>query len=471
MQRTLVAATLALAVMLALPTPAQAQAAADNPRCSANPVFARFAGETLSTCERVRLADLKLMRWNDASNPRAGVTHFSVEGEYWYYHGPVARDEQGRAAGKLQVRRHFENAVKQAGGTVLYVDEGGGRVSFTVPTPGGDYWGESGCGGGGGTDCTAIHQKIVRVAAVQPAAPGPGNLTHGPVGGGPGGNNACNCACACQDGSAGGTRPGFAPGLWGHAQRPLQGQIDTSVPAEPTAYPPRGMRGMLVHIAGRGVGEATAVYFGDTPARMLGTVGDRISVTVPGVPTEAMVVSLQMPAGRVAVREPFQVYQLPDQSQGTVETPCTFTWGRVDARITALAPQRVLPGALLTVTAPGVGALKTRIDAENRAHSGPFPNLSYLGLAFSHDPSAFVPAGNDFFDNIARADAQQTPMSEATLTSPDTVTVRVPPRAVTGPLAVVVYASSLGGRRVQECLASGPGLSVAPPSALPPPRR
>lgn len=96
---------------LALAWPATALGAdTDNPACSPNPVFARVAGERLDNCQRVRFNELLLRRWVDPNKPAAGTQGLTVEGEYWCYHSPIAKDAQGRDAGKLEVRRHFEDA-------------------------------------------------------------------------------------------------------------------------------------------------------------------------------------------------------------------------------------------------------------------------------------------------------------------------------------------------------------------------
>lgn len=144
-------------------------AAADNPKCEPNPVFNRYPGEVLDRCERARFAELTIARRADIQNQRGEVTRSKVEGEYWYYANPLSKDAQGRLPGNLEVRRNFENAVKQANGEVLFIEEGGGRVHFHITTPQGEFFGESGCGGGGGKggDCTSISHKIVRVAAMQ----------------------------------------------------------------------------------------------------------------------------------------------------------------------------------------------------------------------------------------------------------------------------------------------------------------
>jgi len=146
---------------------AAASAAKDNPKCEANPVFSRFPGETLDSCERSRFTELELARRSDLSNPRSPVIRFKVEGEYWYTHGPLSKDASGRLPGKLEVQRNFENAIKQAKGDVLFVEEGGARLHFRISRPDGEFWGISGCGGGNATDCAAVSHKMVRVAAMQ----------------------------------------------------------------------------------------------------------------------------------------------------------------------------------------------------------------------------------------------------------------------------------------------------------------
>jgi flagellar motor protein MotB len=162
-------ATAGLAALLVLSSSALAAAPKDNPRCEPNPVFNRYPGEVLDRCERARFAELSLSRRADVENQRGDVSYFKVEGEYWYYNGPLTKDAQGRLPGNLEVRRNFENAVKQAKGEVLFINEGGGRVHFHMKTPKGEFWGESGCGGGGGMsgDCTSIFHKIIRVAAME----------------------------------------------------------------------------------------------------------------------------------------------------------------------------------------------------------------------------------------------------------------------------------------------------------------
>ena len=139
----------------------------DNKRCDPNPVFNRFKGEYLGSCERSRFGDLELKRYKDPAKPKAGYEKFKVEGEHWYYSNDIEKVPGQQPASKLEVVRNFENAVRAAKGTVLYLDEGNNRVHFKITRPDGVYWGISGCGGTDGQVCNATHHLIVRVEAME----------------------------------------------------------------------------------------------------------------------------------------------------------------------------------------------------------------------------------------------------------------------------------------------------------------
>lgn len=157
-------ALLMLLLSTAMTLPAQA-APGDNPKCQDHPVFSRFSGERLDSCEQNRFSELSLKRWKNPAKPNSGVDYFKVEGEYWYHHGIIDKDASGRPAGQLEVQRNYENAVRQAKGTILYVT--GGRVFYHISRPDGDYWGETGCGGGDGVNCASTMHKTIRTAPMQ----------------------------------------------------------------------------------------------------------------------------------------------------------------------------------------------------------------------------------------------------------------------------------------------------------------
>jgi outer membrane protein OmpA-like peptidoglycan-associated protein len=143
---------------------APAQAPKDNPKCEPNPVFNRFTGEVLGSCERARFMGLDLYQWRTPNDPKSGAALLKVEGEYWYYFNDLTRDAKGLFPGKLEVVRNFENAVRQAKGDILSTDSS--AVYYRIRKGNDEFLGQAGCGRGG-DDCSAIMHKIVRVAAME----------------------------------------------------------------------------------------------------------------------------------------------------------------------------------------------------------------------------------------------------------------------------------------------------------------
>ena len=140
-------------------------ASGDSPKCEDNPLFNRFPGERLSKCEHNRFSELAMKRWKNPAKPNAGVDNFKVEGEYWYNHNIIDKDASGKPASYLEVVRNIEHAVKETNGTILYSNNK--QVFYRILRGDGEYWGESGCGGGNGTNCSSMLHKIVKTAAVQ----------------------------------------------------------------------------------------------------------------------------------------------------------------------------------------------------------------------------------------------------------------------------------------------------------------
>lgn len=442
-----------LAAMLA--PSAQAQSLRDNPKCVDNPLFSRFPGEKLSVCERLRFASLELWLWKQAGDPKSGTEPTKVEGEYWNYLSEIERDALGRHPSTLEVKRNFENAVRAAGGTIAGSD--GSTVSYRIVRADGEYWGRSGCGRGG-DECAALMHRIVRKAALTQSvgvlgatATAANTAVASAAPASAPGAAACQCGCvqACQ---ASPVRPQFGPGLF-RPDRPGTGRIEWRVPTEPAIYPPKGMRGMVVHIIGPRVDEVTEVLFGETPAPILARAGQRLTVQVPVVASEAHLVHLELPDGGMTVRPRFEVYQLPDTSPSSRASPCPVPLGDMRATVSTLNPLRVLPGQSLTVTAPGIAALSDEITPPVLSGQDE-PRL--LGLAFSHDATVTTNA-------VGWPQVPETPIVNLGRVRSDTFTVTVPPLALTGPVALVVYTSDFMGREVLQCLSSGPGLSIGPP--------
>lgn len=155
---------LAAGFWAALVTPVLVRAA-DNPDCEPNPLFSKFKGEVLGVCERARFAELELWRSKNRRNPRGESEQFKVEGEYWYYFNELPADDKGRYPGTAEVRRNFENAVVAAKGELLLVEAN--TVVWHLRKGDAEFWGQSGCGAGDATQCTAVMHKFVRVAAME----------------------------------------------------------------------------------------------------------------------------------------------------------------------------------------------------------------------------------------------------------------------------------------------------------------
>lgn len=130
----------------------------DDPKCKPNPVFSKFPNSYYSNCDRSKFGKVEIYVSKDKRE--------SKEGEYWYYFGYINKDKEGRLPGPVEVVRNYANAVTQAGGAVLH-EFPQRSVFWTLKRPDGVYWGESGCGGGGGNECNAVLHRIVKEAAME----------------------------------------------------------------------------------------------------------------------------------------------------------------------------------------------------------------------------------------------------------------------------------------------------------------
>lgn len=154
------------AALLLLPLLLAAPAVAKEP-CEPVPLFSPFPGARLDVCERARFASVDLARWRDQARRKGGVEHFKMEGESWYSIEVLPKGPDGKKPGTLEVQRNYENAILAAKGTVLYMEPGGGLISFRMVRDDGEWWGQSGCGGSTGAQCNSIYHRVVRVAAME----------------------------------------------------------------------------------------------------------------------------------------------------------------------------------------------------------------------------------------------------------------------------------------------------------------
>ncbi|HYC35727.1 MAG TPA: OmpA family protein [Usitatibacter sp.] len=163
--RRLIAIAALLAVAGTLPAAAQSKVK-ENPKCTPNPVFEKFPNSVYHSCERSRFSKLKLYQAKDPAKIGGPYDEFEKEGEYWYYFDYVAPDANGTVPSRLELFRNYENALKAAGGTMLYAD-GDRSFTYTLKRPSGEYWGLVGCGAGTPAKCDRIQHKIIRVAAME----------------------------------------------------------------------------------------------------------------------------------------------------------------------------------------------------------------------------------------------------------------------------------------------------------------
>ena len=155
----------ALAASFGLPAFAQSKVK-ENPKCTPNPVFDKFPNSVYHSCEKSRFSKLDLYQAKDPAKLDGPYDKLAKEGEYWYYFDHIGPDASGAYPSRLELFRNFENALKAAGGTMLYAD-GDRSFTYTITRPSGEYWGQVGCGAGSAAKCDRIQHKIVRVAAME----------------------------------------------------------------------------------------------------------------------------------------------------------------------------------------------------------------------------------------------------------------------------------------------------------------
>ncbi|MBL0142147.1 MAG: OmpA family protein [Betaproteobacteria bacterium] len=139
----------------------------DNLRCQPNPIFEKFPGSYLDSCERSRFMELEIEVAKDPANLKGDRTKVKKEGEYWYYHDPIEKDASGSLPSPLELQRNIEQAVRAGGGTVLSTPDYQRSVYYRIEKGGSEYWGRYACGGGNQASCTALNHKIVRVTAME----------------------------------------------------------------------------------------------------------------------------------------------------------------------------------------------------------------------------------------------------------------------------------------------------------------
>ena len=165
---SVLACLLVLSIVLAAPDAfAQKAGSKDNPKCQPNPVFEKFPGSYLDSCERSRFMALEIEVAKDPANLQGARDKVKKEGEYWYYHDLIEKDGSGALPSPLELQRNFENAVRSGGGAVLATTDHQKAVFYRINKGGSEYWGVYRCGGGNPGNCSALSHKIVRVKAME----------------------------------------------------------------------------------------------------------------------------------------------------------------------------------------------------------------------------------------------------------------------------------------------------------------
>jgi outer membrane protein OmpA-like peptidoglycan-associated protein len=166
MKRLVVALALAVVAQAAHPQAPKR----DSPECKQpNPVFAKFPSAFTVRCERSSFAKLDIQQAKDPARVDGDYSMVPKEGEYWGFTEQIVPPAGKVHPSSLEVFRNYENALRQAGGTVVGAD-GQRGFYYRIERPSGEYWGFVGCSGGAETGgCTGSIHRIVRVAAMQQA--------------------------------------------------------------------------------------------------------------------------------------------------------------------------------------------------------------------------------------------------------------------------------------------------------------
>ena len=140
----------------------------DNAACKEpNPVFAKFPNAFTIRCDKSTFAKLDIQQAKDPAQIDGDYTKVPKEGEYWEFSEQIVPAAGKAHPSHLEVFRNFENALKQAGGTVVSAD-GQRGFYYRIERPSGPYWGFVGCSGGAETGgCAGTTHRIVRIAAMK----------------------------------------------------------------------------------------------------------------------------------------------------------------------------------------------------------------------------------------------------------------------------------------------------------------
>ncbi len=110
---------------------AMAQPKKDAANCNDHPLFARYSSYWIESC---------IQKPSNSYKFNVGNGYSEVEGKYWYIRYQPPAGQTGKSTSS-EVLRHFETAIKNQGGVLLYSDSS--KETFKLTKNGKDNWVEA----------------------------------------------------------------------------------------------------------------------------------------------------------------------------------------------------------------------------------------------------------------------------------------------------------------------------------------
>ncbi|MEK6767448.1 MAG: IPT/TIG domain-containing protein [Gemmatimonadota bacterium] len=318
---------------------------------------------------------------------------------------------------QLGLVRYYEGIVQRLGGTVLYRQPVFGQLTARLVQNGREFWLR--------LHVENTHEYVIAIAERS----APAQAAVAALAGNAGAAGPCPCAAqAAPSGAAAALMPMAARRFRAAAARFA---LDTGW--VPVVQPSRGTSNSIVAIRGLHVEDATEVRFGETPARILDRVPSEIAVVVPERWVGLVPVVVSGPAGARTARDSFQIYQEPisDSSRDMRVYTCTEPPRRGAPNVNGFAPTTVRAGDTLVIN----GTMLDEVDYVSFTYRVPADQLlpprdrnwDDSGSIFSH----IMPP------SVERREIAALPVSQTATR----LTVVVPRRARTGPVALFGYGS------------------------------
>ncbi len=320
----------------------------------------------------------------------------------------------------LGLIRYYEGIVQRLGGTVLHRAPAFGELTARLVQNGREFW-------------LRLHvENTNEYVVVIGERSAPAQAAALALAGNPGAAGSCPCAGpgAPPIGAASPLVPAAARRFRAAAARFA---LDTGW--VPVVQPARGTSNAIVAIRGLHVEDATAVRFGDTPGRILDRMASEIDVVVPVRPVGLVPVVVSGPAGARTARDSFQVYQEPisDGSRDLRVYTCTEPPRSGAPSVSSLAPTAVRTGDTLVIN----GTMLDEVDYVSFTYRVPV-NQMFPPRDRNWDD------GGGFLSHLMPPEVERREIAALPVTQTATrLTVVVPGRARTGPVALFGYGSCI----------------------------